>query len=96
MPCQKDNPCNRENFDIAVALLNLEFPERGFYIEKTWMDFGAGMSWENILCHKPDSRWGDYQYLYPADWDRLDTATNALELMEAVKRLIVRDRSGEY
>ena len=85
MPNGKVNHCNREAFEKAVDILSKAHPGHKFRIGWTWLDYGAGMEWETILCEKPNSAWGEYQLLNPREWDELllefddDEATTVAE-----------------
>ena len=79
MPNMKDNPCNRPNFDAAIAMLKFLNPKVDFHIRDIWMDYGAGMMWETIIAGKGSH---EYQVLCPRDWDLIQ---NALDLPDVVK-----------
>lgn len=89
MPNQKNNPCNRQNFNSACALLAHAAPQNTFNVQNIWMDYGAGMMWETIICTRPDG--SSYQVLSPRDWDRLQTA-DLLEEVEGVVADIIESQ----
>lgn len=88
MPCEANNRCNRPNFEAAVALMRVAAPHNVYTIENIWMDYGAGMRWDTILCDRPGNTWGGYQVLNPRDWDLLDGARTIGEIVTVVETIL--------
>ena len=89
MPNQKQNLCNRPNFEAAIALLKVVAPRNKYSIENIWMDYGAGMKWDTIICkNERNAVWGGYQMLCPRDWDALQRATGATEISGIVNAIV--------
>lgn len=87
MPNQKMNVCNRPNFDAACALLNAFAPGNTFTVGETYIDFGAGMKWETIICARPCGL--AYQVLSPRDWDKLQEAGNPARVARVVSDILI-------
>jgi len=88
MPNKAENPCNRKNFDLACAMLSHAHPDNTFKIENIWLDFGAGMRWDTIVCYKANNPWGSYQVLCPRDWDLLDAAETIADVLKVVNTIL--------
>ncbi len=88
MPNKANNLCNRANFDLACAMLTYAHPYNVFKVENIWMDYGAGMRWDTIICYRNKEGWGNYQVLCPRDWDLLNEATTALEVLTVVNTIL--------
>lgn len=90
---QKKNPCNRRVFELAVAMLKFKFPMVQFEVKETYMDYGAGIEWETIVCSyrekMTEDRFydGGYQMLSPVQWQRLDSALTIDHVAEFVTAL---------
>lgn len=88
MPNGANNTCNRPNFEAAVALMRLAAPGNAYTIEDIWMDYGAGMRWETIVCTRPGNTWGGYQVLNPHDWDLLNNACGIDDVVTITRSII--------
>ena len=77
----KKNPCNRKNFEMACQMLHFINPELTFVVNETYLDFGAGMQWETIICTNGTSDvLGTYQMLSPRDWEKLNACTGLQDI----------------
>lgn len=85
----KENPCNRDAFELAVSLLSYEFRDRKFSIANVYLDYGADMRWDTILCDRGGT-WGSYQLLNPRDWEKLNKSEVAEEVLDVVRSLVER------
>lgn len=93
MPNQANNPCNRRNFDLAVAILRYTFPTTRFYIRDIYLDYGAGMMWETIVAETARNRdWGGYQILSPKQWDLLNSAESIAEITFGITALAEKQK----
>lgn len=90
MPNGKTNLCNVRNFDLACQMLKANAPDNTFTIQNIWMDYGAGMMWETIICVRPDG--SSYQVLNPRDWDLLDSASEVEDIIRVVAGIIKDQR----
>ena len=88
MPNGKNNPCNRKNFEMAVAMLRFIVPETKFTVEETYLDYGAGMKWETIIATRDWNGGTDYQMLSPREWDELYMADTVFDVAQIVTRLV--------
>ena len=86
MPNQRENPCNKRLFKAAIEILKMLAPNNLYYIENTYLDYGAGMMWETIICYRDN---GDsYQILLPRDWDKLNAMTLPDDIFDLTQLVI--------
>jgi len=88
MPYARENFCNRKNFSFALEILRYHYPEHVFIIENTYLDYGAGMKWDTIICYRNNNGKDSYQMLCPRDWDKLYAAGTSQEILTLVLSVI--------
>lgn len=88
MPNGRENFCNRKNFNFAVEILKYHYPEHVFEIENVYLDCGADMKWDTIICHRNCKYNDSYQMLCPRDWDKLYLAGTSQEILTIVLSII--------
>ena len=91
MPFKANNPCNKANFEAAISLFKVVAPKNEYKLEEIYLDYGAGMKWETIVCYRGIN--DHYQMLCPRDWDKLQAATTP-EQIAAIVRAICEDQKG--
>lgn len=79
---------------VAVASILDALSPNGYHyeVEDTYLDFGQNWMWTTITR---DSSWGGCQVLCPRDWKLVVLATNADELLDAVKSIISDEYFGD-
>ena len=73
MPSKAKNfipPEAMKNFRFLCSAFAFLYPENRYEIEETWLDVGAEMRWETIVCYNRPYG-AAYQMLSPAEWDRI-------------------------
>lgn len=86
-----ENPCNRPNMEAAVSMLKAFGGEGNvFAIQEIYLDRGAGMMWETILCIRNNK--DPYQMLSPHDWERIQNATTPWAISEIVEDIIASQK----
>lgn len=69
---------DRDKLKAIISLLEIELEGRStktwmsFTIEMTYEDYGAGMMWENIICHFGESGCSKFQVLNGSQIERLE------------------------
>jgi len=86
MPNKTNNPCNRQNFTLAIEVLKYHAPWNRYAIEDIYLDLGAGMKWETIVCYRSVN--DSYQMLCPRDWDILNIAATASEITLLMEKIV--------
>lgn len=86
MPNLKDNHAN-QNFKVAIEILRKLRPDCDFILKKVYMDFGAGMMWDTIVCYYNEPFTRSYQMLSPRQWDDLYNADKPEEITAIANEL---------
>jgi len=86
MPHGKHNPCDKRNFRLFCEMLRFAHPDNRFKVELVWMDHGAGMDWETVICYRPNG--ASYQVLNGRDWDDLNMAGTMDEVAEIARSVL--------
>lgn len=75
----------KTKLEIIATLLNEKHDNRRFKVEETYLDFGADLKWDTIICYNTEDRRAlSYQIFSPAEKERALRIDSLEELEEYV------------
>ena len=88
MPNERENPCNRRLFEAAIKIFEVLAPDNLYALDHTYLDYGACMAWETIICYRDGKQSNSYQMLCPRDWDKLNAMTLPDDIFDLTQLVI--------